>query len=206
MRAAQHHKHILVEKPMALTMGEMDQIAAAVEKKRVMAMEALMYKLHPQTQRVCRDRSSGTLGAVQLVSAAFTYHVPDPADFRLSRALGGGCLLDVGTYCVSVARMANARRTGEVIGAPRFRSRSDVDEVFAGMLRFGEGRLATFGCALHGPREHVQDLWIGSHVNRAHSLCAGHRRPRRDHPPGLAAAAKRPRSGSVFPGSDHTSS
>jgi len=153
IRAAKHHKHILVEKPMALNVGEMDEIAAAATKNGVLAMEALMYKLHPQTERVAEIIRSGTLGAVQLVSSAFTYHVPNPKDIRLSRALGGGCLLDVGTYCVSVARMAMHAEPVEAIGRARIGPDSDVDEVFAGMLRFSEGRLATFGCALHGPRE-----------------------------------------------------
>jgi len=153
IRAAKHHKHILVEKPMALNVGEMDEIAAAATKNGVLAMEALMYKLHPQTERVAEIIRSGTLGAVQLVSSAFTYHVPNPEDIRLSRALGGGCLLDVGTYCVSVARMAMHAEPVEAIGRARIGPDSDVDEVFAGMLRFSEGRLATFGCALHGPRE-----------------------------------------------------
>ena len=153
IRAAKHHKHILVEKPMALNVGEMDEIAAAAANNGVLAMEALMYKLHPQTGRVAEIIRCGGLGAVQLVSAAFTIHVPNPKDIRLTRALGGGCLLDIGSYCVSVARMAMQAEPIEAIGRARIGPGSDVDEVFGGLLRFSEGRLATFGCALHGPRE-----------------------------------------------------
>jgi xylose dehydrogenase (NAD/NADP) len=153
IRAIRHHKHVLVEKPMALDPGEVDRIASAATENGVLAMEAMMYRLHPQTKRVAEIVRSGTLGAVQLVSAAFTYHVPNPKDIRLRRSLGGGCLLDVGSYCVSIARMAMNAEPIEVVGRARIGPSSDVDEVFAGVLHFSGGRLATFGCALHGPRD-----------------------------------------------------
>ena len=153
LRAIEHGKHVLIEKPLAMTPGEVDEIAQAAANKHVLAMEALMYRFHPQTERVLEIIRSGKLGAVQLVSAAFTYHVPNPDDIRLKRALGGGCLLDVGTYCVSVARMAMQGEPTEIVGRARIGPQSDVDEVFAGLLRFSGGRQATFGSTLHGPRD-----------------------------------------------------
>jgi len=153
IRAMQHGKHVLCEKPLAMNTSEVDAIARAASENCVLVMEALMYRFHPQTERVVEIVRAGTLGTVQLVSSAFTYHVPNPKDIRLSRALGGGCLLDVGTYCVSVARMAFGAEPVEIMGRARIGPNSDVDEVFAGLLRFSEGRLATFGCTLHGPRE-----------------------------------------------------
>jgi len=153
MLAMEHGKHVLIEKPLAMNANEVDEIVRSAAGHQVIAMEALMYRFHPQTQRVHEIIRSGVLGAVQLVSAAFTYHVPNPNDIRLKWSLGGGCLLDVGTYCVSVARMAMGSEPIEVIGRARIGPQSDVDEVFAGMLRFSEGRQATFGCTLHGPRE-----------------------------------------------------
>ena len=153
IRAIEHGKHVLIEKPLAMSPREVDAIAQSAADHQVIAMEALMYRFHPQTQRVLEIVGSGVLGAVQLVSAAFTYHVPNPNDIRLKWALGGGCLLDVGTYCVSVARMAMGSEPTEAVGRARIGPQSDVDEVFAGLLRFSEGRQATFGCTLHGPRE-----------------------------------------------------
>ncbi|HEX7589085.1 MAG TPA: Gfo/Idh/MocA family oxidoreductase, partial [Anaerolineae bacterium] len=153
IRALEQGKHVLCEKPLALNTREVDAIAQTASVHHRLVMEALMYPFHPQTERVVEIVRSGVLGAVQLVSAAFTYHVPNPQDIRLKRALGGGCLLDVGSYCVAVARMAADAEPIEVIGRARIGPSSDVDEVFTGLLRFPAGQQATFGCTLHGPRE-----------------------------------------------------
>jgi len=153
IRAAEHGKHVLCEKPMALSTDEVDAVATAAAEHGVLAMEAMMFRLHPQTTKVMEVVRSGVLGAVQMVSAVFTYHVPNPNDIRLVKALGGGVLADVGSYCVSVARMVMQCEPVEVLGRPRIGPDSDVDEMFAGLLRFPSGGLATFGCALHGPRQ-----------------------------------------------------
>lgn len=153
VRAAEHSKHVLCEKPLALSVAEVDAIAVAASHHGVLAMEAMMYRLHPQTAKVMEIVRSGALGAVEMVSAMFTYHVPNPHDIRLKGSLGGGVLADVGCYCVSVARMVMEGEPVEAMGRARFGPNSDVDEVFAGLLRFSGGRVATFGCALHAPRQ-----------------------------------------------------
>lgn len=153
VRAAEHGKHVLCEKPLVMTVAQMDVVERAAQTAGVVVMEALMYRLHPQTVRVQELVVSGALGPVQLVTSAFTYHVPNPNDIRLSDALGGGVLLDVGTYCVSVSRLAAQTEPLAVVGSARIGPASDVDEVFAGLLSFPGGAHATFACALHGPRD-----------------------------------------------------
>jgi D-xylose 1-dehydrogenase (NADP+, D-xylono-1,5-lactone-forming) len=153
VRAAQCGKHVLCEKPLALTAGDVDAIAAAATEHKVLAMEAMMYRLHPQTLKAWELVRAGTLGAVHLVQANFTYHVPNPSDIRFNRALGGGVLEDVGSYCVSVARAAMGCEPTQVTGEARIGPASDVDEAFTGMLRFPGGELASFACSIHGPRQ-----------------------------------------------------
>lgn len=146
-------KHVLCEKPLALTTAEVDAIRRAASDKGLVVLEALMYRFHPQTARVQELIRSGALGEVQAITAAFTYHVPNPNDIRLKAALGGGVLYDVGTYCVSVARLVAQAEPDRVYGSARVGPASDVDEVFSGMLHFPQGIHAGLTCALHAPRD-----------------------------------------------------
>ena len=153
IKAIQHDKHILCEKPLAVTPEEIDAIQAASETNGVLAMEAVMYHFHPQTQRVLEIVSQGLIGVPQLVASAFSYNLPDPNDIRLVANLGGGVMFDVGSYCVSVARTVLGKEPVQVFGQARIGPESDTDEIFAGILTFDEGEQSTFGCSLHGPRD-----------------------------------------------------
>jgi predicted dehydrogenase len=131
----------------------MEAVEQAAEASGVVVMEALMYRFHPQTERVRELILSGAIGDVQLISAAFTYHVPNAKDIRYSDALGGGVLLDVGTYCVSISRLAAQSEPISIYGSARIGPGSDVDEVFVGALGFPGGIHAAFTCALYSPRD-----------------------------------------------------
>lgn len=151
LRAIERGKHVLCEKPLAITAEGVEEVRAAADRAGVMAMEAMMYRFHPQTRRVVQLVRSGSLGEVQLVSATFTYGLHAPGDIRLRRDLGGGVLWDVGSYCVHIARLAFGEEPEAAAGWARIGPDSDVDEVFAGSLRFARG-MATFQCSLRGPR------------------------------------------------------
>jgi D-xylose 1-dehydrogenase (NADP+, D-xylono-1,5-lactone-forming) len=151
--AARAGKHVLCEKPLATAVEDVDRVIAAAAEHDVVVMEALMYRLHPQTHRVEDLVRSGHLGSIQLVTASFTYGLSDERDIRLTRALGGGVLFDVGTYCVSTARQSAGAEPYLVQGFARFGPGSDVDEVFTGLLRFPTECVATFGCALRAQRD-----------------------------------------------------
>lgn len=153
VKAVAQGKHVLCEKPLVMTTAEMKAVEQAADVSGVVVMEALMYRLHPQTERVRDLIVSGAIGDVQLINSAFTYHVPNPNDIRYSDALGGGVLLDVGTYCVSIARLAAQSEPISIYGSARIGPGSDVDEIFAGALGFPGGIHASFTCALHSPRD-----------------------------------------------------
>jgi predicted dehydrogenase len=152
VRAIEHGKHVLCEKPMATTTAGVDEIREAAARMGVLAEEAMMYRFHPQTELMLDMVRSGGLGDVHLVTASFTYGLGRQDDIRLRSALGGGVMYDVGSYCVHVARKAFGAEPEAVFGWARVGPGSDVDEVFAGTMRFPNDRMATFVCSLRGPR------------------------------------------------------
>jgi predicted dehydrogenase len=99
LRALAAGKHVLCEKPLALSAAEAEEMAAAAEASGRLLMEALMYRFHPRA-RLLRAAH----GSPVHVAARFGFPLQAPGNYRLDPALGGGALLDVGSYCVSAAR------------------------------------------------------------------------------------------------------
>ncbi len=156
LRAAAAGKHVLCEKPLALSAGECREMIAGCRARGVRLMEAFMYRFHPRTARVAQLVAEGTLGEARLVRAAFTFAVREPRrNIRFRPDLGGGALYDVGCYAVNVSRMllgepAEAFAWGEV-------GESGVDEVAAGLLRFDDRRTAVVDAGLRlARREEVE--------------------------------------------------
>ncbi len=147
LKAAAAGKHILCEKPLALNAAECDAMAEAARLHGVKLMEAFMYRFHPQTQKVVELIGSGAIGEVRLIHAAFTFRVTNPSNIRLQAQLGGGSLMDVGCYCVNLSRTLAAQEPIEVQAYANW-SASGVDEQMVGNLRFANGLLAPFDCAL----------------------------------------------------------
>jgi predicted dehydrogenase len=104
IRALEAGKHVLCEKPLALTVADVDAIAAAAGRTGRMAMEAFMYVHHPQTARLLELVRSGALGEIRGMQSAFSFNLTYPNDPRLEPSMGGGALWDVGCYSVSLAR------------------------------------------------------------------------------------------------------
>jgi xylose dehydrogenase (NAD/NADP) len=149
IRAAERGKHVLCEKPLALTASECDDMIAACNAAGVKFMEAFMYRFHPQIQKVQELVAAGSIGAVRLIRAAFSFTITKPGDIRLDKDLGGGALMDVGCYCVNVARLVAGAEPVEVQATAHFGVENDVDETLAGLLRFPGGELALFDCSFH---------------------------------------------------------
>ena len=143
VRALDAGKHVLCEKPLALTVAEVDAIAAAAARNERHAVEAFMYLHHPQTLRALEIARSGALGPLQVVSAAFSFLLDYPNDPRIDPTIGGGSLWDVGCYPVSIARRIAGEEPDAVAGFARFDERG-VDRTFVGQLRFPSGLLAHF--------------------------------------------------------------
>jgi xylose dehydrogenase (NAD/NADP) len=98
VKAMDHGKHVLLEKPAALTEAEMASIKASAEENGVVFMEAFMYQFHSQHKRVKELLGSGIIGEYRHVKAHFSWMLEDAGDIRLNRELGGGAMRDVGCY------------------------------------------------------------------------------------------------------------
>ena len=156
IRALEAGKHVLCEKPVALTAGDVDAIAAAAERAGRIAVEAFMYLHHPQIQGAIELARSGALGPLELVRGSFTFFLTQPGDPRIDRAMGGGSLWDVGCYPVSLARRIAGAEPEAVAAFARFDERG-VDRSFVGQMRFGDGLLAQFDSGFAAPdRQRVE--------------------------------------------------
>jgi len=143
VKAAEAGKHILCEKPLALTVEEVDRMIEAARRNRVVLLEAFMYRYHPQTLKAQELVRQGAIGDLRLIRAVFSYTLDRPGDVRLDPALGGGSLWDVGCYPVSFARAIVGSDPVEVFGW-QVLGDSGVDMDFAGQMRFADGTLAQF--------------------------------------------------------------
>ncbi len=163
LRCAEAGKHVLCEKPLALTAADAGEMIAACRRHGVVLMEAFMYRYHPRTLRVAELAAQGPLGDVRLVRASFTFRVSSPENIRLKPELGGGSLYDVGCYGVNVSRMLLGEPTTAFafgqIGA------SGVDVVLGAVLRFEGDRLAMIDCGLAlSRREEVEVVGDGGRL------------------------------------------
>jgi predicted dehydrogenase len=158
--AAAAGKHVLCEKPLATSVAEAERMFAAARQHGVWLMEAFMYRFHPQTLRVQQLLAERAIGQVRLIRASFAFSVSDPNNVRLSAELAGGALMDVGCYCVNVARMVAAERPARAFAAAR-RAESGVDETLAGTLEYPSGALAQIACSLRASRHHQLQV-VGS--------------------------------------------
>src|SRR3990172_2137566 len=116
IKAAQAGKHVLCEKPLALSVEEVDAMTAAARQAGVVVAEAFMYRHHTQTLKVKELVESGAVGNVRLVRGSFTFMISRQDDVRLDPAMGGGCLWDVGCYPFIYPRYLFVREPEEVLG------------------------------------------------------------------------------------------
>jgi predicted dehydrogenase len=157
IKAANAGKHVLCEKPLALNHTEAAAVIEAARQHDVFLMEAFMYRCHPQTAKLVELLQQRVIGDVRLIRASFGFCVPfDPASRLFNHALGGGAILDVGCYCVSMARLIAGVAAGqnapaepiEVTGAGQIGPVSRVDEYAIASLRFPGGILAELATAV----------------------------------------------------------
>ena len=157
IHAAEHGKHVLCEKPLALTAADCREMQRAADLHGVRLMEAFMYRFHPRTEQVIARAHSGALGAVRAIRSAFTFRLTNPTNVRLDETLGGGALFDVGCYCVSISRTIAHAEPVDVQAWATWTDRG-VDEQLAGSMRFADGLVAHFDCALTQEQRQFYDI------------------------------------------------
>ena len=155
IKALRAGKHVLCEKPFALTLPEVDAMIAASKETGKTLAEAFMYRHHPQTLKVKELVDGGALGQLQLIKGAFTFTLTREGNFRSVKEMGGGSIWDVGCYPISYARML-AGEPSEVFGW-QVEGQSGSDMSFFGQMKFANGVHAQFDSGFQSPlRSHIE--------------------------------------------------
>jgi D-xylose 1-dehydrogenase (NADP+, D-xylono-1,5-lactone-forming) len=157
VRAVQAGKHVLCEKPLALTLAEVDAIAEAAQKYDRVVAEAFMYRSHPQTRNVMDIVANGTLGQIRAMRGSFTFELTRDNNYRFEPAQGGGALWDVGCYPVSFMRMVAGADPLEVFGW-QSTGPTGIDETFTGQLRFPGEVHGQFDCSFVLPSHTFMEI------------------------------------------------
>jgi predicted dehydrogenase/aryl-alcohol dehydrogenase-like predicted oxidoreductase len=143
IKTAEADKHVLCEKPLAVNYAEAMAVVQAARENDVFLMEAFMYRCHPATRRLAELVREGAIGRVCMIQSTFSFQAgTDPKSRLMNNALGGGGILDVGCYPVSLARLIAGAAAGqdfldpfEVKGCGHL-GETNVDEWTAAVLRF----------------------------------------------------------------------
>jgi len=140
-------KHVLLEKPIGMHYKQAEQLLRFSKKYPVVKiMEAFMYRHHPQMLEVKRLIDDGEIGEIRSAYSTFTYYNDNPGDIRNQYNIGGGGLLDIGCYCISIARFLFGSEPKRVSGLVEFDPYLKIDRLASGLLEFKEG-FATFMCS-----------------------------------------------------------
>jgi predicted dehydrogenase len=147
VQALEAGKHVLCEKPIALTAAEAKRLLdASRQHPELKVMEAFMYRFHPQWQRAKHLVEAGEIGELQTIQSFFAYYNVDPSNIRNQADIGGGGLMDIGCYCISLSRFIFGAEPDRVFGIVEYDLDFDTDRLASGVLEFEAGT-ATFTCA-----------------------------------------------------------
>ena len=160
IKALEAGKHVLCEKPLALTVGDVDAIADAAKIHGRVVAEAFMYRHHPQTLKAQELVESGSLGTLKLLRGSFTYEMKREGNIRSEPEMGGGSIWDVGCYPISYMRAVFGAEPLEVFGW-QLTGPTGIDDTFVGQLRFAGDVFGQFDSSFVIPL-HVYMEFVGS--------------------------------------------
>jgi len=147
IKAIEAGKHVLCEKPIALTAAEAQELVDVARRHpQIKVMEAFMYRHHPQWQRARQIVGEGGIGVLRTIQSFFSYYNDDPANIRNQADIGGGGLMDIGCYNISLSRFIFDAEPQRVCGIVEYDPQLKTDRLSSGMLDFGSGT-ATFTCS-----------------------------------------------------------
>ena len=147
IKALEAGKHVLCEKPIALSATEAQKLLDVSKRHpNLKIMEAFMYRHHPQWQNAQHLVASGEIGALRTIQSFFSYHNTDPNNIRNMANLGGGGLMDIGCYSISVSRFIFDAEPQKVCGLMEYDPQLEVDRLTSAVLDFGKGT-STFTCS-----------------------------------------------------------
>jgi predicted dehydrogenase len=160
IKAAQHGKHVLCEKPLCLGLAQAKAMFAAAEQHGVMLLEAYPYWFQPHMRELLALLHSGAIGQVRALQASFGFSMVNPGyNIRMNPAAGGGALLDAGSYPVSLARVVMGEAPIRVHATPVWADHPNkgvgqgvghgVDMAMMATLEYADHRTAHISCAMN---------------------------------------------------------
>ncbi len=163
IRAAEAGKHILCEKPLAVSVDEARKMIDAAAANNVQLMEAFTHRLNPQMQYARRLIQEGEIGQVTSARAELSFALKDwENDVRANKKLAGGALMDAGCYCVSALRFTLNEEPVRAQAFQRMRQPNSIDAMTAGLLQFPSGAVGHVLASMEQPFR-CELAVIGSH-------------------------------------------
>jgi len=152
IKALEAGKHVLCEKPIALTAAEAQTLLDVSKRHpKQKVMEAFMYRLHPQWSRARQIVNEGGIGELRTIQSFFSYFNNDPNNVRNQAEIGGGGLMDIGCYNISLSRYVFGEEPRRVMGIVEYDPDFQTDRIASGILDFGQGDFgrgtSTFTCS-----------------------------------------------------------
>ncbi len=144
IKAIEAGKHVLCEKPLGLNAADVEKLMnVAQQHPHLHVMEAFMYRFHPQWQTAKKLVRDGSIGQVRSIHSHFAYNNRDLDNIRNNADWGGGALMDIGCYCISLSRFIYDEEPLRVLGQITPYAGYDVDCFVSGIMEFADGN-ATF--------------------------------------------------------------
>jgi predicted dehydrogenase len=146
IQAAEAGKHVLCEKPIALSTAETQQLIEARDRTGVKIGEAFMVRTHPQWLRARELADGGEIGEPRLIMSAFSYFNADPNNIRNKADIGGGAIMDIGCYPITMSRWFFRREPSRVLAVIERDPQMGTDRLSSALLDFAPGQ-AVFSCS-----------------------------------------------------------
>jgi predicted dehydrogenase len=147
IKALEAGKHVLCEKPIGLSSAEaLSLLEEAKKHPEQKVMEAFMYRHHPQWQRAKQLVEEGKVGELRTIQSFFSYFNKNAGNIRNIAAVGGGGMMDIGCYNISLSRFIFDAEPQRVLGILEYDPEFKTDRIASGILDFGRGT-STFTCS-----------------------------------------------------------
>jgi predicted dehydrogenase len=151
-------KHVLCEKPFAINTAQAQEMFDVAQQQGLVLVEAFMYRSHPLTLAVQKAVAEGVIGDVKLIRTSFCYRTTKIAgNVRFDPELAGGCLMDVGCYCINFSRLFAGDEPVRVQGCGHFHP-SGVDDRVVASMEFANGILASFSCGMSAQADNTATI------------------------------------------------
>jgi predicted dehydrogenase len=165
MKAAAAGKHVLCEKPLAMSAAEAREVAAACSAAGVKLTEAFMYRHHPTWVEARRLVGEGAIGELRAVQSWFSYFNDDPDNIRNVAEYGGGAVMDIGCYGINLSRMLFDAEPSRIEASVHRDPRFGVDVMTSALLEFPGGGQAVFTCSTQAePSQRVHIAGTTGHI------------------------------------------